>query len=171
MNELYWGAVFFYDSKSSIGEVLFFNQFYWSEFWSGKWNTWKILERFCCWTKWRVERKESGFLFISLFSREREIEVWKKNLLASEILCSRAAFYSGFLPFFGSEVWLWFSFNFRLVLVVVWRFLETYMNFMLIGGFSCILLIFGLIFAIFWLLFCFTASNGYWKKPYYLSNF
>ena len=41
--ELYWGAVFlrleeeywrspFYDSKRSIGEVLFFNQFYSSDF-------------------------------------------------------------------------------------------------------------------------------------------
>ena len=26
------GALSFYDSKRSIGEVLFFNQFYWSEF-------------------------------------------------------------------------------------------------------------------------------------------
>ena len=31
------GALSFYDSKRSIGEVLFFfNQFYWSEFLSGK---------------------------------------------------------------------------------------------------------------------------------------
>ena len=29
--ELYWGAVF-YDSKRSIGEVLFLNHFSWSEF-------------------------------------------------------------------------------------------------------------------------------------------
>ena len=26
------GALSFYDSKRSIGEVLFFNQFYWSDF-------------------------------------------------------------------------------------------------------------------------------------------
>ena len=30
--------------------------------------------------KGRAERKESGFLFISLFSREREIAVWKTIL-------------------------------------------------------------------------------------------
>ena len=38
------GALSFYDSKGSIGEVLFFNQFYWSDFWSGKWNAWNNLE-------------------------------------------------------------------------------------------------------------------------------
>ena len=58
--ELYWGAVFF-TTRKGVLEKSFFNQFYWSEFWSGKWNTWKNLEWFCCWTKWRVERKESGF--------------------------------------------------------------------------------------------------------------
>ena len=30
--ELYWGRCLFYDSKRSIGEVLFLNQIYWSEF-------------------------------------------------------------------------------------------------------------------------------------------
>ena len=69
----------FYDSKRNIGEVLFLNQFYWSIYGSGKWNTWKNLEWCCCWTKWRVEWKYSGFLFISLFSRDREMELWKKN--------------------------------------------------------------------------------------------
>ena len=53
----------------------FLNQFYWSEFWSRKWNTWKNWEWFCCWTKWRVERKKSDCLITSLFSREWEIEV------------------------------------------------------------------------------------------------
>ena len=38
-------------------------------------------------------------------------------------------------------------------------------------GFSCILMIFGLIFAFFWRFFCFTGSNGSWKKPLYLSIF
>ena len=35
--------------------------------------------------KWRAERKVSGFLFIQLFLREREIDVWKNFLWASEI--------------------------------------------------------------------------------------
>ena len=74
-NGLYWCSVFytsknlncigalsfFYDSKRSIGEVLFFNQFYWSEFWSGKWNAWKNLEWFSAEQKRKAERKESGF--------------------------------------------------------------------------------------------------------------
>ena len=87
--ELYWGAVFFYDSKRSIGEVLFimtrrgvleksfFNQFYWSEFWSGKWNAWKNLEWFWGWTKVKSGAKREWFLFTPLFLREREIDVWK----------------------------------------------------------------------------------------------
>ena len=29
---LYWRSVFYYDSKRNIGEVLFLNQFYWSDF-------------------------------------------------------------------------------------------------------------------------------------------
>ena len=92
--ELYWGAVFlrleeeywrspFYDSKRSIG-VLFFNQFYWSDFWSGIWNAWKNLEWFWCWTEVKSGAKREWFLFIPLFLREREIDVWKNFLKASE---------------------------------------------------------------------------------------
>ena len=36
--ELYWGAVFF-STRRGVLEKSFFNQFYWSEFWS-TWNTW-----------------------------------------------------------------------------------------------------------------------------------
>ena len=48
------------------------------------------------------------------------------------------------------------------------------MNFMLIRMFFMYFADFWAIFTIFtifFLLFCFTASNGYWKDPYYLSNF
>ena len=83
--ELFWGAVFL-RLEENYWRSPFFNQFYWSQFWSGKWNTWRNLESICRWTKWRVERKESGFLLISLFSREREIEEWKK-------FCKRAEFF------------------------------------------------------------------------------
>ena len=96
----------------------FLNQFFWSEFCSGKWNI-KNLEWFCCWTKWRVERKESGCLFISLVSREQKIEVWKK-------FCKRAIFFvhvrhfkAVFFSFYCLEFWLWFCLIFRLVVVVV----------------------------------------------------
>ena len=78
---------FFYnsDSKRSIGEVLFLNQFYWSDFWSGKWNAWKNLEWFWGWTKVKSGAKREWFLFISLFLREREIDVWKLFFSASEM--------------------------------------------------------------------------------------
>ena len=45
----------------------------------------KIWSDFVAEQKWRAERKESGFLFIPLFLREREIDVWKNFLWASEI--------------------------------------------------------------------------------------
>ena len=111
-----WALSFFYDSKRSIGEVLFLNQSYWSEIWSRKWNTWKNLEWFCCWTKWRVERKESGFLFISLFSREREIEVWKK-------FCRRATFFvhvRHFKAIFSHFLVKRFGYDLRLILGWFW---------------------------------------------------
>ena len=52
-----------------------------------------------------------------------------------------------FLNFCGWEVWLWFCFNFRLVLVEVWRFLEIHMSLMLIRRFF-------MYFAEFWANFC-----------------
>ena len=41
--------------------------------------------------KWRAERKE-WFLFIPLFLREREIEVWKNFLQASKIFLLACGF-------------------------------------------------------------------------------
>ena len=71
------GVLSFYDSKRSIGEVLFLNQFYWSDFWSGKWNAWK---NFLGWTKVKSGAKSERFLFIPLFLRERKIELLKNFL-------------------------------------------------------------------------------------------
>ena len=52
------------------------------------------------WSKKRVV-----FLFISLFSREREIEVKKKFCKRAKFFCSRAAFKSSFFATFdGYEV-------------------------------------------------------------------
>ena len=65
----------FYDSKRSIGEVLFLINFIGVNFEAGNGTREKIWSDFGPEQKLRAERKESGFLFISLFSREREIEV------------------------------------------------------------------------------------------------
>ena len=73
--ELYWGAVVLRLEEEYWRSPFFLNQFYWSEFWNGKWNTWKNLEWFVCWTKVKSGAKRECLLFISLFSREWEIEV------------------------------------------------------------------------------------------------
>ena len=77
------GALSFYDSKRSIGEVLFFNQFYWSDFWSGKWNLRKKLEWFWCWIK--VKSGASGFCLYRCF--------WEsEKLMCKKIFSKRAKF-------------------------------------------------------------------------------
>ena len=48
--------------------------------WSGKWNAWKNLDWFWGWTKVKSGAKREWFLFIPLFLREREIDVWKNFL-------------------------------------------------------------------------------------------
>ena len=59
--ELYWGAVFFYDSKRSIGEVLFLINFIGVIFEAGNETREKIWSDFGAEQKLRAERKESGF--------------------------------------------------------------------------------------------------------------
>ena len=71
--ELYWGAVFFYDSKRSIGEVFLIN-FIGVIFEAGNETREKIWSDFGADQKLRAERKE-WFLFIPLFLRDREIDV------------------------------------------------------------------------------------------------
>ena len=58
---------------------------------------------------WKVERKESGFLFTPLFSREREIEVWKKNSVSERNFVFTCGFLKPFLFIF------WFR---RLIMIL-----------------------------------------------------
>ena len=83
------GALSFYDSKRSIGEVLFFNQFYWSDFWSGKWNLRKKLEWF--WCRIKVMSGASGFCSYRCFWESEKL-MCKKFSLSERNFCSRAAF-------------------------------------------------------------------------------
>ena len=83
--ELYWDAVFL-RLEEEYWRSPFFNQFYWSDFWSGKWNAWKNLEWFWCWTKWRAERKETGFCSYRCF--------WEsEKLMCAKIFSKRAKFF------------------------------------------------------------------------------
>ena len=66
------GRCLFYVSKRSIGGA----SLCWSVvllecIWNRKWNPWKVLRWFGCWTKWRVERKECFFCSYRCF-RESE---------------------------------------------------------------------------------------------------
>ena len=70
------GALSFYDWKRSP----FFNQFYWSDFWSGKWNAWKKLEWFWCWTKVKSGAKREVFVHTAVFERARNWCVKKFSL-------------------------------------------------------------------------------------------
>ena len=92
------------------------------------------------------EWSEKRVVFCSYrcFLDSEKLRCEKKFCKRANFFCSRAAFYSSFLV---KRFWLWFFFNFRRVLVVVWRFLEIYMNFMLIRWFF-------IYFADFWANFC-----------------
>ena len=67
------GALSFYDSKRSIGEVLFLINFIGVNFEAGNETREKVWSDFVA-EQNEVEQKESDFLYTSLFSREREIE-------------------------------------------------------------------------------------------------
>ena len=167
--ELYWGAVFS-RLEEEYWRSPFFNQFYWSKFWSGKWHTWKNLEWFCCWKNWRVERKECDFCSYLCFLESEKLRC-EKNSVSERIFLFTCGILQAVFSFFGSEIWLWFCFNFRLVSVVVWRFLQIILNFMLIRRFFMYFADFRATFAFFWRLFCFTGSNVYWRDLFYLSKF
>ena len=139
--ELYWGAVFFTTRRGVLEKSFFIN--FWSEFWSGKWNAWKNLEWFWRWTKVKSRAKRVVFVHTAVFERARNWCAVKKG-------------------------WLWFCFNFRLVSVVVWRFLEIYVNFMIIRR---LLMIFGLIFCVFLTIILFYWIQWVLKKPLLLEQF
>ena len=85
--ELYWGAVFFTTRRGVLEKSLFFNQFYWSDFWRGKWNAWKNLEWFWRWTKVKSGAKREWILFMPLFRRESE------KLMCEKVFSKRANFF------------------------------------------------------------------------------
>ena len=132
------GAMSVYDSKRSYGYLFFTNRrgvlekfslnpFYWIEFWSRKWNTWK---NFCLSVEqsWRAERKE-WFLFIPLFLWGREFSGVKKIEASNFFVHVR--FFKTLCENLWSELWLWYNINFGVVLIVVWRFLVINMSFKL----------------------------------------
>ena len=69
------GALSFYDSKRSIGEVLFLINFTGVNFKAGNETREKTWSGFVAEQNGEWSEKIVVFLFISLFSREREIEV------------------------------------------------------------------------------------------------
>ena len=74
--ELYWGAVFFITTRRGVLEKSFFLiNFIGVIFEAGNETREKIWSDFVAEQKGRAERKKSGFLFIPLFLREREIDV------------------------------------------------------------------------------------------------
>ena len=125
----------------------------------------KNLKWFWCWKVKSGAKRETGFCSYRCF--------WdSEKLMCEKIFFKRANFLfmccilKLFFQFFWLRTLVMIFFYFKLVLVAVWRFLKIYMNFMLIRIFSCILLIFGLIFAIFFY-FCFVLmpQMGVEKTP------
>ena len=119
------------------------------------------------------ERSEKRVVFVhtAVFERARNWCVKKFSLSERNFFVHVRHFKAVFFIYFGWEVWLWFCFNFRLVSVVVWRFLEIHMSFMIIRRFLMYFADFRANFCVFWRLFCLTGSNGYWRNLFYLSNF
>ena len=114
--------------------------------------------------------KRVDFVHTAVFDRARNWCV-KKFSLSERIYFVHVRHFRAVFIYFGKEVWLWFCFNFRLVLVVLWRFLEIHVNFMIIRRFLMYFADFWANFCVFWRLFCFTGSNGHWRNPFYLSKF
>ena len=143
LEEEYWFSYGFYDSKRSIGEVLFFNQFYWSEFLSGKWNAWKNLEWFGCWTKVKSgAKREWFFVHTAVFERARNWCVKKFSLsernffvhvrLLKAVFCN----FSGLWGLIMILYWIWArserSWRFQVVnwsFMQIWRFLISFADF------------------------------------------
>ena len=76
-----WGrCLFFYDSKRSIGEVLFLINFIGVIFEAGNETREKIWSDFGAEKKVKSGAKREWFLFIPLFLRERKIDVWNNFL-------------------------------------------------------------------------------------------
>ena len=124
-----------FTNRRGVMEKSFFNQFYWSEFWSRKWNTWKIWGEFFV-ADQNEEWTEKRMVFSSYCcSKESKFDVWKKFCKRAKIFVYVWPFKAVFSIFLVKRFCYEFVFNFRLVLVVAWRFLELHMSFMLIRWF------------------------------------
>ena len=109
------GRCLFTTRRGVLEKSFFFNQFYWSEFWSGKWNAWKTWSDFGAEQKWKAERKESGFCSYRCFWESEKLICEKNFSKRAKFFCSRAAFLKQFFANSdGYEVWLWYYISFRL---------------------------------------------------------
>ena len=104
------GALSFLRLEEEYWRSPFFNQFYWSDFWSGKWNACKSLEWFWCWTKVNSGAKREWFCSYRCFWESEKLmceKIFSKR--AKFFFCSHAAFKSSFFATFGGyEIWLWY---------------------------------------------------------------
>ena len=91
-NLSYIGVLSFYDSKRSIGEVLFLNQFIGVIFEAGNETREKIWSDFGAEQKWRAERKESDFCSYRCLWESEKLTCEKIFSKRAKFFCSRAAF-------------------------------------------------------------------------------
>ena len=142
------GRCLFYDSKRSIGFLsdLRLEEEYWrSPFFKSILLEWFLKREMKRVKKFGVilvlnkseERSEKRVVFVHTTVFERARNWCVKNFSLSEriFLFTCGILKQFFFHLFWLRGFLWFCFNFRLVWVVVWRFLEIHMNFMIIRRF------------------------------------
>ena len=111
------GRCLFYDSKRSIGEVLFFLiNFIGLIFEAGNETRKKIWSDFSAEQKWRVEQKESSFCSYRFFWESEKLMCEKIFSKRANFFCSHAAFKSIFLQLLV----MWFDYYIVLVLGLFW---------------------------------------------------
>ena len=112
------GRCLFTTRRGVLEKSFFFNQFYWSEFWSGKWNAWKNLEWFGCWIKVKSgAKREWFFVHTAVFERARNWCVKKFSLSERNFFVHVRLLKAFFAIFLVYEVWLWYCIGFGLVLI------------------------------------------------------
>ena len=108
----YYSAPIFFTTRRGVLEKSFFNQFYWSEFWSGKWTAWKNLEWCGCWTKVKSgAKREWFFVHTAVFERARNWCVKKFSLSERNFFVHVRLLKAVFLLFF-----LFMRFDYDIVL-------------------------------------------------------
>ena len=142
--------------------MFFFNQFYWSEFLSGKWNAWKNLEWFGCWTKVKSGAKREWFFCSYRCFWESE------KLMCEKIFSERAKFFVHMRLL--KAVFCNFSCLWGLIMILYWiwacsdrnwRFQVVNLNFMQIWRFLISFADFSTKFIVFWpfvLFYCFKCN-------------